>query len=125
MFLFWFFFFIMRINKSINGLFETELSMVGSYTKVRAVFDTGASRSSVPTFVINTLKLNPTGNFDIIMDASGHNQFLLTYNMTFIIDGKQIDFEPTIRSIPFMLIGMDIISQGKLVIENNVLEFTV
>lgn len=115
----------MRINKSINGLFETELSMVGSYTKVRAVFDTGASRSSVPTFVINTLKLNPTGNFDIIMDASGHNQFLLTYNMTFIIDGKQIDFEPTIRSIPFMLIGMDIISQGKLVIENNVLEFTV
>lgn len=116
----------MKISKSISGLFETELSIIGSNYKVRAVFDTGSSRSCVPVSVTSTLNLKPSGNFDTVMDASGHNQSLPTYNMRFIIDEKHIDFEPTCRkNLDVMLIGMDIISQGKLVVENDVLEFTL
>lgn len=116
----------MKIRKSTTiGLFEVELSIVNTNSKVKAVFDTGASRSSVPPFVTSILKLNPNGNYDTIMDASGNTQRLPTYDMIFVVDGNHIKFEPSIRSIPYMLIGMDIISQGKLIIKNDVLEFTV
>lgn len=118
----------MKITVSNNNTYSLSLNIRGGHYRriVQAVFDTGASISSVPFDVASDMNLHYNGTYEEVEDASGVRRKLPKCDMFIEIDGKQLFFEPTVRKgLNVVLIGMDIISQGKLIIQNGTLEFIV
>ena len=118
----------MKIKASNNNTYSLSLSVIGGRCRrtVQAVFDTGASISSVPFDIAFDINIQCNGTYEEVEDASGVRRHLPKCNMLIEIDGKQLFFEPTIRKgLNVVLIGMDIISQGTLIIQKSTLEFIV
>lgn len=85
--------------------------------KINALWDTGASISTIPDYVVKCLDIKSVTNVGV-KNSTGFTQSLL-YRCSFIIDGKINDVFVSSNNLDFALIGMDIIGSGNLIIENK------
>ncbi|MHB8337673.1 MAG: aspartyl protease family protein [Ignavibacteriaceae bacterium] len=96
--------------------------------RVKALWDTGCSISSISSSVVNRLELEPIGDRIQITSAVGyhwqhHYKVNLNFdNNNFIKNFTVLDF-PRVDDVEF-LIGMDLIQKGRLLIENNRASFS-
>lgn len=117
----------MIVSKNSLNLFEASFTYSDGKRKrsVGAIFDTGSSITSLPQNVIKALRLQGNNKTTKSIDVNGCISLKKMYYVTLIIDCTDITVSVTENNIDKILIGTDVILQGKLVIENDVLEFTV
>ncbi|MBQ0028995.1 MAG: hypothetical protein KBT32_01000 [Bacteroidales bacterium] len=88
-----------------------------NYVEIDCLWDTGASRSSIPEYYAQLLMLKAICTS--IVDGNNGKTMSSVYMTTFELDSKFVQVHPTSNSLDFALIGMDIISKGKMVITND------
>ncbi|MCQ2219629.1 MAG: hypothetical protein MJZ33_14300 [Paludibacteraceae bacterium] len=91
-------------------------SQNNKFVKINALWDTGASISTIPGCVVKCLDIKSVTNVGV-KNSTGFTQSLL-YRCSFFIDGKTNDVFVSSNNLDFALIGMDIIGKGKMYIEN-------
>ena len=112
-------------QKIKNGEIVTNVTLSDTdnkiYTTAPAVWDTGCSQSSIGESLAETLNLQPIATTRIKSVVGYHNQFLYKVNFHFkdyLIKDLIVSDMPEVDEIK-ILIGLDIISKGRLVVEKK------
>ena len=111
----------------------TRLNLSNPYNnrtiRVKTLWDTGCSDSSISSSVVEHLGLEPIGDRIQMTSAVGHH-WQHHYKVNLYFDGNNfiknftvLDF-PRVDDVNF-LIGMDLIQKGRLLIENNRASFSL
>lgn len=83
---------------------------------INALWDTGASISTIPGYVVKCLDIKSVTNVGVKNSTGFTLSFL--YRCSFFIDDRINDVFVSSNNLDFALIGMDIIGKGEMYIEN-------